>query len=117
MTRNKTTAQTTSDTIKFYQNNFINNNQIETFPENSNPQDYGATGNYWNNYTGVDTDNNGIEKSPSIIDKNNQDNYPLMNPVNISEIPEHPSWIILPILSIITLYAKMKRKKMFHQRS
>jgi len=35
-------------------------------------------GNYWNDYSGVDTSHDGIGDTPYIIDENNKDNYPLM---------------------------------------
>jgi hypothetical protein len=44
----------------------------------SNFWDNGVEGNYWNNYTGVDSDCNGIGDTSHVMDPNNQDNYPLM---------------------------------------
>ena len=44
--------------------------------------DDGQRGNYWSNYKGVDHNQDGIGDTPHIIDVNNQDNYPLTNPVN-----------------------------------
>jgi parallel beta-helix repeat protein len=92
-----------------YHNNFVNNiNHVET--DNSNDiWDNGEEGNYWDNYTGLDSDEDGIGDTPYIIDENNQDNYPLMN-----IIPEFPSWIILiyfiiAMLLIALVYFK-KRK-------
>jgi parallel beta-helix repeat protein len=35
-------------------------------------------GNYWSNYTGVDTDHDGIGDTPHVLDAENSDNYPLM---------------------------------------
>jgi len=92
-----------------YNNNFISNNQnvvnghIIFTPDCANVWDNGATGNYWNDYNGTDNDNDGIGDTPYVIDGNNQDNYPLMNPVDISVIPEFPSWT--PILLILTVLA------------
>ena len=34
-------------------------------------------GNYWDDYTGSDTNGDGIGETPYIIDENNIDNYPL----------------------------------------
>jgi parallel beta-helix repeat protein len=39
---------------------------------------YSSGGNCWSNYTGTDTDGDGIGDTPHIIDANNKDNYPLM---------------------------------------
>ena len=47
--------------------------------------DNGTVGNYWNNYNGTDLDHNQVGDSPYIIDENNQDNYPLMSFISISQ--------------------------------
>jgi len=66
-----------------YHNNFIDNRvQVDTFESSNNMWDngYPSGGNYWSNYTGVDLDYDGIGDTPHLIDENNQDNYPLMEP-------------------------------------
>jgi len=42
--------------------------------------DNGCEGNYWSIYNETDLNRDGIGDTPYIIDGNNQDNYPLMNP-------------------------------------
>lgn len=76
-----------------YHNNFIDNRiQVkDTYGENR--WDYGRIGNYWSDY-------DGIGDMPYIIDKNNQDNYPLMYP--ISPKPEL-SMLILKVIVAIAL--------------
>ena len=50
----------------------------------------------------TDTDGDGIGDTPYIINEDNQDNYPLMNPV-ATVIPEFPSWASLMIMLIVVL--------------
>jgi parallel beta-helix repeat protein len=92
-----------------YHNNFINNtNHVET--DNSNDiWDNGEEGNYWDNYTGLDSDGDSIGDTPYIIDENSQDNYPLIN-----VIPEVPSLIfVLPLIVVVSvgLLVYLKKRK------
>lgn len=64
-----------------FDNNFPGNgSQILCYDNSTNTWDNGLEGNYWSNYTGVDTDLNGIGDTPYIIDSTNRDDHPLMGP-------------------------------------
>ena len=76
-----------------YYNNFIENeNNVadvagswwlqDSTPAN-NIWNTGSEGNYWSNYNGTDNNSDEIGETPYVIDEKNQDNYPLMSPVNI----------------------------------
>ena len=81
-----------SSNSKFYHNDFMNNPyQIydqyrhefydpRYFSMNVWDDGYPSGGNYWSNYSDVDVDNDGIWDHPYVIDTNNSDNYPLVNP-------------------------------------
>jgi parallel beta-helix repeat protein len=90
-----------------YHNNFVNNtNHVET-DDSNNIWDNAEEGNYWDNYTGLDSDGDGIGDTPYVIDDNTQDNYPLVN-----IIPEFPAWIILPLAITATLVAIIYKKRL-----
>lgn len=94
----------------FFRNNFIDNTTpVYDVGEPSNSWDNGDEGNHWSNYNGTDTNEDGIGDTPYILDKNNQDNHPLVN-----TIPEFPTWSILPLLiaaTVLTLICKQKLTK------
>jgi len=65
-----------------YHNNFLGNTQeVKIYTSgyaNFWDDGYPSGGNFWSNYTGVDSDHDGIGDSEHVIDANNTDNYPLM---------------------------------------
>jgi hypothetical protein len=110
-------------------NNFVDNSvQVQIFVGSINTWDggYATGGNYWRDYLGIDEksgpnqdqpESDNLGDTPYIIDRYNQDNYPLMRPVNplfcdmnydfkvdmrdigvaawaIGSYPTHPRWNI-----------------------
>jgi nitrous oxidase accessory protein NosD len=83
-----------------YHNNLIRNQfqaWVGRVEPTANSFDNGKEGNYWSDYDGADADGDGIGDTPYIIDDNNMDRYPLMEPFAIQEfyerlnnIPEFP---------------------------
>jgi len=95
-----------------YYNNFVNNTfHVDIYGNDpvSSMWDSGSQGNHWDNYTGIDSNGDGIGDTPYVIDENNQDNYPLMCQ---SIIPEFPSWFILPLIIIAALAVIVLKKTM-----
>jgi parallel beta-helix repeat protein len=101
---------------RIFQNNFVDNtNQAES--EGNNSWDNGFEGNFWSDYTGADTNADGIGDVPYVINENNQDNCPLVSQVDISAIPEYSSFIILSLLMVSTLVIVINKNKLFNQTS
>lgn len=65
-----------------HHNNFINNEkQIFIAPAKilvSNTWDWSGEGNYWSDHVAMEYDEDGISDAPYILNRNNQDNHPLM---------------------------------------
>ncbi|MEJ2242075.1 MAG: NosD domain-containing protein [Candidatus Bathyarchaeota archaeon] len=84
-----------ADNIVFYHNDIISNSFQVSTGNSSNIWDDGSIsgGNYWSDYTGTETDRNGIGDTPYIIDENNQDNYPLLEPYTGTPV-EKREWFV-----------------------
>jgi hypothetical protein len=111
--------QVTGSNCTFFHNNFMDSMHVVS--NTSNLWDNGEEGNYWSDYNGTDANGDGIGDTPYIIDTENIDRYPLMNPFGdippsptpspgpsptptpITVAPEFPSLMILPIVIVATL--------------
>ncbi len=88
-----------SDNNKIYHNNFLINNQnAKDYCNNIWDDDYPSGGNYWDDYTGIDSEPDGIGDTPYDIPAgNNTDNYPLMHPYGlITELKHNWNFVSLP---------------------
>ena len=91
----------------FCHNNLINNTQqVDIYVSYGiNFWDNGVEGNHWSGYeerypNATEINGSGIWDTPYVIDKDNQDNYPLVKP-----IPEFPPVLILLLFMLVTLLA------------
>jgi len=96
------------------QNNYINNSEqlpmsewyAKTFGYNGS-QNF-IYKNYWSNYNGTDSNDDGYGDTPYLIDEKNQDNNPSMNPITVEVIPEFPTWVCAVFLVVSYLVMTFK---------
>jgi len=121
-------AYSTNNT--FYHNNFVGNTKHVHVEKGivggSRPNfwDNGEEGNYWSNYTGADLNGDNIGDIHYVIDNNNTDRYPLMNPVEIPDpeipdtIPEFPTWTTIPlVLAMFTVALTIYNRRLRNLRN
>lgn len=104
---------------EIYENCFFTNGLHAIDYGLNNSWDDGAKGNYWDNYTGLDTDNDGIGDVPYNISGfgGAQDNFPLMScPTPTSSPPEVPGYdaflvLFAGVASIIGIIFMSSKKK------
>jgi nitrous oxidase accessory protein len=91
-----------------WSNDFVENNQqvLDEASESQTVWNNETAGNYWSNYNCTDANADGIGDTAYVIDENNQDNYPLMEP---AIIPEFPSWLVLPIFVLVSAFVLVLR--------
>lgn len=103
-----------------YYNIFSNNGLNAEDNGVNNTWDNGSFGNYWDNYTGIDSDDNGVGDTPYYIPgiAGSQDNYPLMEPpiFHKKATPTISGYniIVLICISFVTIsmfFGKKVRKK------
>jgi parallel beta-helix repeat protein len=92
----------------FYRNSLVNNiNNVRVARGTPiNYWDNGQQGNFWSDYKGKDSNDDGKGDNPYIIDEKNQDNYPLMAPYSISNHSGTDSVALpqsQPYLAIVTV--------------
>lgn len=120
ISENNITANFIGIWLHWSHNNVIFHNSFfgNTFIQAANDESYGnkwddgfpSGGNYWSDYTGIDyfggpyqneTGSDGLGDTPYLVDSDNIDHYPLMNPIVIPEFPV----FLLPFLMAATLLA------------
>jgi parallel beta-helix repeat protein len=93
----QTVDNKTSENNVIYNNNFYDM-LISARDGYNNSWDNGIYGNYWDDYEGVDSDNDGIGDTPYTF-FGNIDKYPLINPVELDLTEPETAWLYLIILS------------------
>jgi parallel beta-helix repeat protein len=105
---------------EIYHNNIAGNNVQATVELQSEgnlwDSGYSHLGNYWSDYNGTDSNQNGIGDTPYIIDANNTDHYPLMQMFDAQQsvVPEFTSLIVplsIMLTASIALVAHRKRAR------
>jgi len=100
-----------SSSNQIFHNNFINNTSQANPNSNADVWDkgYPLGGNYWDDYSGVDLysgpDQNiigrdGIGDNGYIIDQDNRDNYPLMNPYKRGDVNYDGNVNVLDLIAV-----------------
>ena len=89
-----------------YDNNFYDNN-INAFDNSNSTYFFEREGNFWDDYTGTDSNDDGIGDTVYNIPGGAVDEYPLMNPV---EAPGFEFLALLLASLLIYLFCKIRKK-------
>ncbi|UCD96804.1 MAG: right-handed parallel beta-helix repeat-containing protein [Candidatus Bathyarchaeota archaeon] len=77
-----------------HHNNFVNHTAYVTVTAANNTWDDGAEGNFWENTSSIDIDQDGIADSPYAINGGEFDNYPFVNPISFLRVVELPNEVL-----------------------
>ena len=83
-----------------YHNNFENAKSFNSI--NYWDDGFPSGGNYWGQQNGEEMDGTGISDTPYVIDSQNKDRYPLVEPFNSSFLANYQEEIIPPAVSILS---------------
>jgi parallel beta-helix repeat protein len=79
-----------------YKNNFVNNTNQVLCSSQGSVWDNGAEGNFWSDYSGQDTNQDGIGDVQYTINSKNQDNFPLVSLFSPSKVFYCGTWDQIP---------------------
>ncbi|MCW4021774.1 MAG: right-handed parallel beta-helix repeat-containing protein [Candidatus Bathyarchaeota archaeon] len=109
---------------KIYRNDFIEN-EIQVTIAGASPifgldpssswNNGSGEGNYWSDYEGTDSDDDGIGDTPYNVTYANTDIYPLMSPVDAEVVPEFGSWVVVPVALGVSLFVVAYKKRQHRQ--
>ncbi len=97
-----------------FNNTFINNLDANAEDNGNNNQwDNGTIGNYWSDYPGVDANDDGIGDTSYDITgtASSQDNFPIWDDGPEFKIPGYNLFVLIGILSVVTILVSKKLKK------
>jgi parallel beta-helix repeat protein len=87
-----------------YHNNFVANAEnVYLLSDTNTTWAHGNQGNYWDDYTGKDTNNDGIGDTPYVIDAANNDSCPLMGKFYSCAVPKQNETYQVNVISNSTI--------------